>query len=81
MTLEEMFECSDPSLLEKITDVELKAHFEPFLNVTRPELVVKKSVGREPERIYTSPNQQKTLKFLEEQGLDVSLLMRKRKKL
>jgi 23S rRNA A2030 N6-methylase RlmJ len=36
MTIEKLLECS-ASILEAMSDEELKKHFAPYLNVTRPE--------------------------------------------
>lgn len=40
MTIEQLLECSAADL-EKMSDEELRKHFEPYLVVTRPELIEK----------------------------------------
>lgn len=77
MTIEELLECS-PEILEKMSDAELLKHFEPFLNVTRPERIVKKATKTEVKE-YISPARQKALDFLADSGIDLSFMKHKRK--
>lgn len=78
MTIEELLEASI-EVQEKMTDKELLELFEPFLNVTRPERIVKQK--KEEERVYITPAQQKAMEFLGANGVDTSLLFKKKKKL
>jgi hypothetical protein len=83
MTILEVLDCPEDYIdrLEKMSDKELEELFKPYLTVTRPEFVVKKSaIGKEPERIYIDPKKQAVLALLKESGVDMSFMNVKRKK-
>lgn len=71
MTLEELLEM-DADALSKMSDDELKKHFEPMLNVTRPERQTSRPTNAATPRIieYVSPAKQKMLDLLKENGFD-----------
>lgn len=82
MTLEQLLDCS-ADVLEKMTDTELLAHFEPFLKVTRPELAEKpraKVENKQSVMQFMSPEKKAKLAALAAEGVDVSFITHKRKK-
>jgi hypothetical protein len=83
VTILEVLDCPEDYIdrLEKMSDKELEELFKPYLTVTRPEFVVKKSNnGKEPERVYIDPKKQAVLVLLKESGVDMSFMNVKRKK-
>jgi len=79
MTLEALLEM-DAATLEKMSDEELKKHFEPMLDVTRPERQVKRESTNKPKIVeYISPQKQKMLDLLKEEGFDYLAIKRKKK--
>jgi hypothetical protein len=78
MTLEQLLDCS-ADVLEKMSDAKLLKHFEPFLDVTRPEraraVAPKKKTEITP---YISPSKKNALKALEAMGIDPDLLRRRK---
>lgn len=77
MTIDELLE-APIEVQEKMTDKELLELFEPFLNITRPERIVKKKETE--ERVYITPAQQKAMEFLSANGVDTGLLFKRKKK-
>ena len=78
MTLEELCDSSVDELL-KISDDELKKHFEQFLNVTRPERQTRTPTVTKPIPKYVSPAKQKMLDLLKAEGVDFSYYKKKKK--
>ncbi len=74
MTLEELFDLP-ASKLEAMTDEELRAHFDPFFDITRPERAV-----REKAAPAMSPDMQLKLKQLASLGIDINPAAFKKKK-
>lgn len=74
MTLEELFDCSAEKL-QAMTDEELRKHFEPYFDITRPERAV-----REKAAPAISPDMQLKLKQLASLGIDISLPIKRKKK-
>ena len=74
MTLEELFDCSAEKL-QAMTDDELRKHFEPYFDITRPERAAKAKA--EPA---LSPDMQLKLKQLASLGIDVNPRNFKKKK-
>lgn len=75
MTLEELFDCSAEKL-QAMSDEELKKHFEPYFDVTRPERAT-----REKAAPAMSPDMQFKLKQLASLGIDINPnTFKKRKK-
>ena len=79
MTLEELCDC-DADTLEKLTDEELTKLLMPYFTVTRPEMVQRKTVAKPEPQIYLSPQKKLALEMLREQGVEVDMLMRRKKK-
>jgi hypothetical protein len=81
MTLETLLEM-DADTLAKMSDEELKAHFEPMLNVTRPDRAPKRVAGNSKPMIvqYISPQKQAMLDLLKEDGIDYLRIKGIRKK-
>lgn len=78
MTLEALLEM-DAETLSKMSDDELKKHFEPMLNVTRPDKAPKRQSNNKPQIIqYISPAKQAVLDLLKEEGFDYLKLKRKK---
>ena len=80
MTLEELLEC-DAATLEKMSDDELKKHFEQYLNVTRPERQTVRPTNYNQPRVveYISPAKQAVLNLLKEEGFDYAKYKRRKK--
>jgi hypothetical protein len=66
--------------LEKLSDKELTEILSPFFNVTRPEMVRVTRVKQQEPAVYISPEKRKVLAMLEEEGLDLGFLNKRRKK-
>jgi len=81
MTLEALLEM-DAEQLSKMSDEQLKAHFEPMLNVTRPDRAPKRVAGNSKPVIiqYISPQKQAMLDLLKEGGVDYLKIKGIRKK-
>ncbi len=81
MKIEDLLECS-PEQLEKMSDDELKKHFDQYFNVTRPERAratqAKKSLS-EPTP-YMSPGKRKAIAALADMGMDVDFFKKRKKK-
>lgn len=78
MTLEELLECSADQL-SALTDEQLMKHFAKYLVITRPELCVKPKAKQEQETRESFEKKQK-VRQLAELGIDVSYLMKRKKK-
>jgi hypothetical protein len=80
MTLEQLLEM-DASTLEKMSDEDLRKHFEPMLNVTRPERQTSRPTNSNQPRIveYISPKKQAILDLLKNEGFDYLAEKRKKK--
>lgn len=79
MTIEQLLDCSAEQL-EKMKDEELLKHFQKYLNVTRPELVVRE---KPKAPAYVEPMNEKKknlLAFLAAEGVDTGALMKHRNK-
>lgn len=78
MTIECLLECSADEL-EKMTDAELKAHFAPYLQFTRPELIQKSSVTTKRNistgsyRSEKNEKKQKANDILKQLGIDLKI--------
>jgi hypothetical protein len=79
MTLEQLLEC-DAATLEKMTDEQLLEHFKPYLTVTRPELVVRKTNEPKPQQVYIPPAKKAALALLAEEGIDLSFVNKRKKR-
>ena len=80
MTIEELLEC-DADTLTKMSDEELLKHFQQYLCVTRPELIVRdkpKAVEARPEPM--SEKKKMLLELLAANGVDTGALMKHRNK-
>ena len=71
MTLEVLLEM-DADTLAKMSDDELKAWFEPMLNVTRPDRAPKRQSNSSAPKIveYISPQKQALFNLMKDAGLD-----------
>ena len=78
MTLEELLELSAIDY-KKMTDEELSKHFAPYYNVTRPELAPK-PVRVESKFIPVDPKLKQNAEKLAALGIDVSHLLKRKKK-
>ena len=80
MTLEQLLEM-DAEQLSKMSDEELKKHFEPMLNVTRPDRAPKRNSSTSQPKImqYISPQKQAVLNLLKGEGFDYLAIKRKKK--
>lgn len=83
MTLEELWEKTGDEL-GAMTDEQLLEFFRPYLTVTRPELADKPSrkvvpTFQNPVQAL-SPAKQKALALLAEEGVDLSVLNRKKRR-
>jgi len=80
MTLEALLEM-DADTLAKMSDEELKKHFEPMLNVTRPDRAPKRTGNSSGTKIveYISPQKQAVLDLLKGEGFDYMAIKRKKK--
>jgi hypothetical protein len=68
MTLEQITECTDPSVLEKLTDQELNDIFKPFFPAARPEMIKRdNSLVKKPSTVN-----QKALDIMKQHGIDMS---------
>jgi hypothetical protein len=64
-----------------MSDEELLKHFNPFLDITRPERVRQvKQKEMKIEQIVLSPQKQAALAMLKESGVDLSFLNRRKKR-
>jgi len=81
MTLEQLLEM-DADTLAKMSDDELKAWFEPMLNVTRPDRAPKRTSNNTGPKIleYISPQKQALFNMMKEAGLDYQKEKYKKKK-
>jgi hypothetical protein len=83
MTIQELLDCDDPSKLESLTDEELKAWFEPFFNITRPELAKRQGFSEANHRVFVDPRMEAGLRRAKELGIDLGSIasdLRKRKR-
>ena len=80
MTLEQLLEM-DAETLAKMSDDELKKHFEPMLAVTRPDRAPKRTSNNSGPKIveYISPQKQAVLDLLKGEGFDYMAHKRKKK--
>jgi hypothetical protein len=79
MTLEELLKM-DADTLAKMSDAELKNHFEPMLNVTRPERQPVRQSNNAPRIVeYVSPAKKAVLDLLKMDGFDYMALKKKKK--
>lgn len=78
MTLSELAELTADKL-EKLTDKELEEILKPYYNVTRPELAPKKQTIMQQPQLYLSPQKRAALALMEDEGIDMSFLQRKRR--
>ena len=80
MTLEELIEM-DADALSKMSDDELKKHFDQYLDVTRPERQKAKPSNSSAPRIveYISPAKKAVLDMLKGEGFDYMAHKRKKK--
>ena len=76
MTLSEYLG-ADADTLKAMTDEQILAHFEPFLNVTRPERVEKKIT---PQAAAKNPEFAKNIAQLQKMGINVGHLLYAKKK-
>lgn len=82
MTLDELLDCN-AAKLEAMSDEELLKHFEPMLNITRPERASLAVVKQERELAKTNPKLLQGIKLAQELGIDLGdslLRTTKRKK-
>lgn len=90
MTLEELFESSADEL-DKLSDEELRKYFEPYFQVTRPEMARKvaesngqsttRSAGQSaPPQKQLTAQQKEVLSRLAAQGVDISFASHKFRK-
>lgn len=77
MKLEELTDCTAEQL-EKMTDAELLEHFKPMLNVTRPDRA-RIYQPQKQEKLVMTPELQKKMDFLRDNGIDIGFLHRKKK--
>lgn len=68
MTIQELLGC-DADTLEKMSDKELEAIFAPFLDVTRPDRVMKQERVNKPIK---SNSQNEALKKMAAMGVDIT---------
>lgn len=77
MTLEELCDCSADQL-EKLSQVDLEKILSPYLNVTRPERVVRISgesrLSEQTKAVFLSPGKVAALKSLQDVGIDLEFL-------
>jgi hypothetical protein len=72
MKIEQLLECSAEQL-QAMTDAELLKHFEPYLNVTRPEFAPRpQAASNKPTAIAATPQFQAKLKQLQALGIDIN---------
>ena len=79
MTIEELADLPIERL-EKLSDKELEEILKPYFTVTRPEMVQRKTVAKPEPQIYLSPQKKLALEMLREQGVEVDMLMRRKRK-
>jgi len=86
MTLSQLLEC-DADTLEKMTDDELRKHFEPYFCITRPELAPRALPSKEerlvsPEERAVMKNKLDRLKALGlgDLGLDIKTMTKMKAK-
>lgn len=79
MRIEELAEWT-PEKLEALTDQQLLEICKQYFNVTRPEMVEKKPKAIEQPQQYLSPNKRAALEMLQEAGVDVSFMNRRKKR-
>ena len=79
MTIEQLLDCSAEQL-EKMKDEELLKHFQKYLNVTRPELVVREK-PKSPAYVEPMTDKKRALlEMLASNGVDTGALMKHRNK-
>ena len=64
---------------DKLSDKELYEICKAYFNVTRPELCTKPTTKKEEPKVYVSPQKQQALLALQEAGVDISFMRRKKK--
>lgn len=69
MTIEEILQC-DAAKLEAMSNDELLKHFEPMLNITRPERQTA-TVKKEQQFLQANPKLQAGVNLLKTLGIDV----------
>ena len=81
MTIEELAELSGTEL-KKLTDEELDKVLRPYYIVTRPECVIRteKKSQQTEMAINLTPQKRAALALMAEEGIDLSFLRMKRKK-
>ena len=79
MTLEALLEM-DADTLSKMTDEELCKHFEPMLNVTRPERQEKRVSTNRPQLMPVSQKKQAIFDMLADGDDDIKMLLARRRK-
>lgn len=77
MNLQDLTELS-AAKLKALSDAELTEILKPYFTVTRPELVVRKTVVK-TEAAFLSPEKRKAFALMAEEGIDLEFLRRKRK--
>ena len=66
---------------ESLTDTQLEEKLKPCLCITRPEqAALTRSVSKQTSMPFISPAKANALKLLADQGIDISDLMRKKRK-
>lgn len=71
MTIEELVQC-DASTLEAMSDADLLKHFEPMLNVTRPERASAVMKRNEQQLMAANPKLQMGMSLLKSMGVDMA---------
>jgi len=65
--------------LKALSDDELRKILEPYFNVTRPERQLKVEKKTIEPQMYLSPQKKAALAMLQEEGLDLGFLTRKKR--
>ena len=80
MTIEELADLHSDELA-KLTTTQLEEVLKPYFNVTRPELAPKSVKGmRQETQVYLSPQKRAALAALQDEGIDLSFLNKRKKK-
>jgi len=77
VTLTQLLDCSADQL-EKLSDAELLKHFEPFLNVTRPERARTITPKKTEPAPYISPSKKRAMDALIAMGVDPEFITKKK---
>jgi hypothetical protein len=79
MTIEELANLTAEKL-EALSDKQLIEILSPYFNVTRPELVQRVTEHKQSNNkiLNLTPEKQKALALLQEEGVDLSFLMRRK---